>query len=85
MARIHTGLQPLPWPRRIWRFLLVAWNFVVLYLGYKRIQKTPGLSEAERKTRYREQHRATGERLYRLAIRMQGPSDRRRSTSRTDS
>ncbi len=72
MARIHTGLQPLPWPRRIWRFCLVAWNFVAIYLGYKRIQKTPGLSEAERKARYREQHRATGERLYRLAIRMQG-------------
>ena len=72
MVRIRTGLQPLPWPYRIWRFLLVGWNFVVIYLGYKRIQKTPGLSEAERKARYRAQHRATGQRLYRLAVRMRG-------------
>ena len=72
MATTRTGLQPLPWPRRIWRFWLVGWNFLAIYLGYKRIQKTPGLDDAERKLRYRAQHRATGERLYRLAVRMQG-------------
>ena len=72
MTSVRTGLQPLPWPRRIWRFWLVGWNFAVIYLGYKRIQKTPGLSEPERSARYRAQHRATGERLYGLAVRMQG-------------
>ena len=72
MATTPTGLQPLPWPRRIWRFWLVAWNFVFIYLGYKLIQHRRWLSEAERKERYRDQHRATGERLYRLAVRMQG-------------
>ena len=72
MATTPTGLQPLPWPRRIWRFWLVAWNFVFIYLGYKLIQHRRWLSEAERKERYRAQHRATGERLYRLAVRMQG-------------
>ena len=72
MATTPTGLQPLPWPRRIWRFWLVAWNFVFIYLGYKLIQHRRWLSEAERKERYRAQHRTTGERLYRLAVRMQG-------------
>ncbi len=72
MATSRTGLRPLPWPRRIWRFLLVGWNFLAIYIGYKRIQKTRGLSDAERKQRYRAQHQATGERLYRLAVRMQG-------------
>jgi len=72
MAASPTGLQPLPWPRRIWRFWLVAWNFVLIYLGYKRIQKMRWLSEAERAERYRIQHRVTGERLYRLAVRLQG-------------
>ena len=72
MAASRTGLQPLPWPLRIWRFWLVGWNFIAIYAGYKRIQKTPWLSEGARKERYRRQHRATGERLYRLAVRMQG-------------
>ena len=72
MAATAMGLQPLPWPRRIGRFWLVAWNFAVIYLGYKRIQWSRGLSEGERSERYRAQHRATGERLYRLAVRMQG-------------
>ncbi|MBH76910.1 MAG: hypothetical protein CL897_01570 [Dehalococcoidia bacterium] len=72
MAMSPTGLRPLPWPQRIWRFWLVSWTFLVIYLGYKRIQKTYGLSEEERSRRYRDQHRVTGERLYRLAIRMQG-------------
>ena len=72
MAASPTGLRPLPWPRRIWRFWLVAWNFVAIYLGYKRIQKMRWLSEAERAERYRVQHGVTGERLYRLAVRLQG-------------
>ena len=72
MAASPTGHRPLPWPRRIWRFWLVAWNFLAIYLGYKRIQKTPWLSEAERTERYRARHRVTGERLYRLAVRLQG-------------
>ena len=72
MATSRSGLRPLPWPRRIWRFWLVGWNFLAIYLGYKRIQKTPWLTEAGRKARYQRQHRATGERLYRLAVRMQG-------------
>ena len=72
MAASPTGLRPLPWPRRIWRFWLVAWNFLAIYLGYKRIQKMRWLSEAERAERYRAQHRVTGERLYRLAVRLRG-------------
>ncbi len=72
MATTPTGLRPLPWPQRIWRFWLISWNFAVIYLGYKLVQRTPRLSEAERSERYRARHRATGERLYGLAIHMQG-------------
>ncbi len=72
MADFGTGAQPLSWPHRVWRFLLVAWNFVVIYAGYKRIQRTRGLSAAERRRRYAQQHRAAAERIYRLAVRMEG-------------
>ncbi len=72
MADFGTGAKPLAWPHRLWRFLLVAWNFVVIYVGYKRIQRTRGLSAAERRRRYAQQHRVAAERIYRLAVRMEG-------------
>lgn len=72
MGRTRTGAPPLPWPRRLWRFWLVAWNFAVIYLGYKRVQRMRGLDAEERRRRYAVQHRATAERLYRLAVRMEG-------------
>ena len=72
MAATRTGAKPLSWPHRLWRFWLVAWNFVVIYIGYKRIQRTRGLSASERRRRYSRQHQIAAERLYRLAVRMEG-------------
>ncbi len=72
MATPRTDAKPLAWPRRVWRFCLIAWNFAAIYLGYKRIQRIRGLSASERRRRYALQHRATAERLYRLAVRMEG-------------
>ena len=72
MGQTRTGASPLPWPRRLWRFWLVAWNFAVIYLGYKRVQRMRGLSAEERRRRYADRHRATADRLYRLAVRMEG-------------
>jgi aarF domain-containing kinase len=72
MPQTLTGARPLPLPLRLWRFLVVGWNFLAIYLGYKRIQRKRKLPPAERDRRYREQHRRSAERLYRLATRMEG-------------
>ena len=65
-------MKPLSWPHRVWRFWLVGWNFVVIYLGYKRIQRRKGLSRAEKDRLYSRQHHNAAKRLYRLATRMEG-------------
>lgn len=54
------------------RFLIVAWNFVLIYLEYKRYQRTKHLPAAEREQLLSETNRRAAERLYRLAIRMEG-------------
>lgn len=73
MARIsYTGAKPLPPHRRLQRFAFVAWNFVVVYLGYKRIQRKKHLSAAEREARYARQHLRSAERIYKLATRLEG-------------
>ena len=72
MADTLTGARPLPFPLRIQRFLLVAWNFVMVYLAYKRIQRNKTLTKDQRDERYRQAHQRNAERIYRLAIRMEG-------------
>ncbi|MGK2963978.1 MAG: ABC1 kinase family protein [Tepidiformaceae bacterium] len=72
MARSFTGARPLPIHRRLERFFLVGWAFVAIYLGYKRIQLNGKLTVAERTLAFSEQHRRSAERLYRLAIRIEG-------------
>lgn len=65
------ALRPLPLHRRIFRFLLVGWNFLVIYLSYKRVQRS-SLTGPERDAAYSEVHRKSAERIYRLAARMEG-------------
>jgi aarF domain-containing kinase len=67
-----TGTRPLPLPRRLQRLALVSWNFVVVYVTYKRIQRNGKLSPDERERRYSAAHQKNAERIYRLAIRMEG-------------
>ncbi|MGI8423827.1 MAG: ABC1 kinase family protein [Chloroflexota bacterium] len=54
------------------RFVLVGWNFVVIYLGYKRLQRKKGLVGEERERLYARQHQRAAERIYRLSTKMQG-------------
>ncbi len=73
MARTsYTGAKPLPLHIRAHRFLLVGWNFVAIYLGYKRIQRKKHLTPEEKDRRYSAQHQRAAERIYRLATRMEG-------------
>lgn len=72
MAAAVTGARPLPIPLRIQRFLLVGWNFVLVYLSYKRIQRNKKLTPAERDRRYARAHLRSAQRIYRLALRMEG-------------
>lgn len=72
MASTLTGAKPLPVHFRIQRFLLVGWNFLMVYLSYKRIQRNKKLVPAERERRYRRAHQQNAQRIYRLAIRMEG-------------
>jgi len=72
MTSSLTGARPLPLPRRVARFVTVAWNFLVVYLGYKRIQRNKKLTKEERGRRYSEQHLRNAERIYQLAVRMEG-------------
>jgi len=71
-ARDQADFRPLPLPRRLGRFVRVAWNFVIIYLGYKRIQRNRRLSPEERAARYAQQHRRAAERMYRLAVSLEG-------------
>lgn len=72
MAKSLTGARPLPLGRRLRRFTLVGWTFAAVYFRYKRIQRKKNLSPEERDRRYSEAHRANAERIYSLAIRMEG-------------
>lgn len=51
MASI-TGAKPLPFHRRLSRFVQVGWTFLRVYIGYKRIQRKKGLTAEERDRRY---------------------------------
>jgi len=72
MASSFTDAKPLPFHRRLRRFALVGWNFVIVYLAYKRIQRKKHLSPEERDRRYAAAHLKNAERIYRLATRMEG-------------
>ena len=72
MTATLTGAKPLPLHLRTQRFLLVGWNFLVVYLTYKRIQRKKRLAPAERDRRYHRAHEQSAQRIYRLAIRMEG-------------
>lgn len=72
MAESFTGAKPLPLFRRARRFTLVAWNFLVVYLRYKRIQRNKKLTPEERERRYAAEHARNAERIYRLASRAEG-------------
>lgn len=72
MANTLTGSQPLPMHRRLQRFVLVGWNFLVIYLSYKRIQRNKKLSPQAREQRYSDAHQRNAERIYRLSTRMEG-------------
>jgi predicted unusual protein kinase regulating ubiquinone biosynthesis (AarF/ABC1/UbiB family) len=72
MAQSYTGAPPLPLPARIRRFTTVGWNFLVIYLRYKRVQRNKSISEDERQKRYTREHQRNAERLYRTAANMEG-------------
>jgi aarF domain-containing kinase len=72
MSDTLTGAQPLSFPRRAQRFVLVGWAFLMVYLTYKRIQRNKKLSPAERARRYSAAHLKNAERIYKLATRMEG-------------
>ena len=52
--------------------MVVGWNFLAIYLSYKWIQRNKKIGKAERDRRYSRAHRRNAERIYRLAIRMEG-------------
>ncbi|MBI2765244.1 MAG: AarF/ABC1/UbiB kinase family protein [Chloroflexi bacterium] len=72
MADSLTGARPLPIHRRWSRFLTVGWNFLLIYLRYKRVQRDKRLSPEERSRRYSFEHQRNAERIYRVAARMEG-------------
>ncbi|MEX2079986.1 MAG: hypothetical protein WEC33_00075, partial [Dehalococcoidia bacterium] len=72
MGRSRTGAKPLPAWQRWRRTAVVAWNFLVIYLGYKRIQRKKNLPWADKDRLYSEQHARAAERLYRTATNIEG-------------
>ncbi|MCC7365271.1 MAG: ABC1 kinase family protein [Dehalococcoidia bacterium] len=72
MPASYTGAKPLPLHRRAWRFLLVAWTFLLIYLDYKWVQRNRKLTPEEKDRRYSAVHHRSAERIYHLAARMQG-------------
>ena len=72
MAHSLTGASPLPIFRRVQRFILVGWTFLMVYLTYKRIQRKKDLSNEERNMRYAAAHLKNAQRIYGLAIRIEG-------------
>lgn len=67
----YTGAPPLPVHRTLYRFLIVGWTFLVIYLRYKRVQKAR-ISDEERQRRYRRVHLQSAEQIYRVAARLEG-------------
>ncbi|MEX0782558.1 MAG: AarF/ABC1/UbiB kinase family protein [Dehalococcoidia bacterium] len=72
MARSLTGARPLPLHRRVRRFLMVGWTFLVVYFRYKRIARNKKLTPEEKEQRYSREHQRNAERIYKLATRMEG-------------
>ena len=72
MGKSFTGAKPLPVASRVRRFTVVSWNFALIYLRYKRIQRNTKLSAAEKEARYAREHERNARRLYNTAARMQG-------------
>jgi predicted unusual protein kinase regulating ubiquinone biosynthesis (AarF/ABC1/UbiB family) len=72
VATSVTGFRPLPIHRRLQRFLFVGWTFLAVYLSYKRIQRKKGLAPLDRDARYARAHQRNAERIYHLAVRMEG-------------
>ncbi|MGE5595774.1 MAG: ABC1 kinase family protein [Hyphomicrobiales bacterium] len=72
MTDSYTGARPLPPHRRLKRFLMVAWNFAIIYLSYKWVQRHRSLSPEEKARRYSKVHQRSAERVYRLAASMEG-------------
>lgn len=72
MAQSLTGAKPLRFPLRLQRFAFVGWTFLAVYLSYKRIQRNKKLTKAQRDERFSRAHQRNAERIYRLAIRMEG-------------
>jgi aarF domain-containing kinase len=72
VERPTPALRTLPKHRQAARFLIVAWNFLLIYFEYKRYQRTRHLPPEKRALLLAETNRRAAERLYRLAIRMEG-------------
>ncbi len=72
MAHSFTGSPALPFPRRVQRFFWVGWNFLVIYLSYKMVQRKTHLSPEEKDRQYHRVHRRSAERVYQLSARMEG-------------
>ncbi len=68
----HTGVRPLPLHRRAWRFCLVAWTFITVYVSYKRIQRKKNLTPKAKDRLYAKAHERNAQRIYTLATRMEG-------------
>jgi aarF domain-containing kinase len=50
----------------------VGWNFLIVYVRYKRVQRKKGLTPEERQRRYSFEHQRNAERVYRLAAKLEG-------------
>lgn len=72
MGTSFTRARPLPLRSRAHRFAVVSWNFSLIYLRYKRIQRNGKLSPEEKEARYAREHERNARRLYNTAARMQG-------------
>jgi aarF domain-containing kinase len=54
------------------RFITTGWNFGIIYLRYKRVQRNKKLTPEERERRYSFEHQRNAERIYRTAVSMEG-------------
>jgi predicted unusual protein kinase regulating ubiquinone biosynthesis (AarF/ABC1/UbiB family) len=69
VIRRTNGLPP---HQLAYRFLLIGWTFLAVYVSYKVIQKTPFISAAERERRINSAHRRNARRIYAAATRLNG-------------
>src|SRR5262245_13378392 len=72
MARSYTGARPLAPLPRAYRMAVLSWNFGLVYLRYKRIQRNKKLSAEAREVRSAREHERNARRLYDTATRLQG-------------